>query len=323
MNFRKRAAELLEQDHFNDRPSRILNLLLISLISLNILAIFLESVDSIYAEYSRNFWIFEVFSVAVFTVEYIVRVWSSVDLVEAGFEHPVMGRIRYMLRPISIVDLLAILPFYLSLLVSFDLRFLRVLRLLRLFKLTRYSPALGALLDVIQSEAEALLAAVVVLLTMLVISAAGIYLLESDLQPDTFGDIPSATWWAMVTLTTVGYGDVVPITVGGKIFGGVIGLIGIGMIALPAAIMASGFAENVRERRMKYNQYVIELMSDGILDETDRSRLEDLRRELGLRKGDALHLLQEMLHQASDKAPAQCPQCGASLKTDSHHAVTK
>lgn len=313
MSLRKRAAELLEQGHFNDRASRILNLLLILLILLNVIAIILESVSDIHQQYQRALWLFEVFSVAVFTIEYLVRVWSAIDLAEATDKSPIMGRLRYMLNPIALVDLIAILPFYLSLYLSFDLRFLRVLRMLRLFKLTRYSPALGAMLDVIQRESEALLAAFVVLLIMLVISSGGIYLLENDLQPEVFGSIPSSMWWAIVTLTTVGYGDVVPLTAGGKVFGGLIGLIGIGMIALPAAIMASGFAENIRERRRKYNQYIQDLMRDGMLNESDRWRLEELRRELGLHSDEALQILHGMLQQARQSTLAKCPHCGKSV----------
>ena len=204
MNLRKRTAELLEQGVYEDRPSRLLNLFLILLISLNVVAIVLESVNSIYARFGQAFRLFEVFSVAVFTVEYLARVWSSIDHEEIRDSRPILGRIRYMLTPIALVDLIAILPFYLSLYVSMDLRFLRGLRLLRLFKLTRYSPAMGALLDVIQDESEALLSAFVILLIMLVMSAAGIYLLENELQPDVFGSIPASMWWAIVTLTTLG-----------------------------------------------------------------------------------------------------------------------
>lgn len=313
MNLRKRTAELLEQGYYDDEPSRVLNLLLILLISLNVIAIVLESVDWIHARYRQEFLYFEVFSVLVFTVEYLARVWSSIDHEEIHDSRPIIGRIKYMLTPIALVDLIAILPFYLSLYLSFDLRFLRVLRMLRLFKLTRYSPALGALLDVIQKESEALLAAFVILLMMLVISSGGIYLLENELQPEYFGSIPDSMWWAMVTLTTVGYGDVVPVTTGGKIFGGLIGLIGIGMIALPAAIMASGFAENIHARKQKYNLYVERFMRDGMIDEEERWQLEKLRRELGLDSEEALQLLHEMLQRAKQKPLSRCPHCGGRL----------
>jgi len=313
MNSRKRMAELLEQGRFDDRPSRILNLLLIALISLNVVAIILESVAPIHDKYRLQFQFFDAFSVAVFTIEYLARVWSCIDLEEVGDSRPVIGRIKYMLSPIALVDLIAILPFYLSLYVAFDLRFLRVLRLLRLFKLTRYSPALGALLDVIQKESEALLAAFVVLLIMLVISAGGIHLLEHELQPETFGSIPSAMWWSMVTLTTVGYGDVIPVTPMGKLFGGLIGLIGIGMIALPAAIMASGFAENVRRRQHRFNLVAEEFLRDGILDESERWKLEDLRKELGLDSDEALELLHSMMRRARARDFSSCPHCGERL----------
>ncbi len=313
MSMRKRAAELLEQGHYNDRPSRVLNLLLILLIFLNVIAIILGSESDFYERYKRPLWAFEVFSVLVFTVEYFARVWSAVDLQEFADKRPILGRLRYMLTPMALIDLVAILPFYLSLYVSFDLRFLRVVRMLRLLKLTRYSPALGALLDVIQQEAEALLAAFVVLLLMLVFSASGIYLLEGDIQPDTFGSIPSSMWWSIVTLTTVGYGDVVPVTTGGKVFAGLIGLIGIGMIAVPAAILASGFAECIHERRRKYNERIHDLLRDGILDEKDLMQLEGLRRELGLRSDEALHLIRDMLHEARDAQLSNCPHCGEDL----------
>ena len=313
MNLRKRMAELLEPGREDDRQSQLLNVLLILLISMNVIAIFLETVDPIYEEYRRAFWYFELFSVVIFTFEYFARVWSCIDLEDAVDASPLRARIRYMLSPIALVDLVAILPFYLSLYLTMDLRFLRVLRLLRLFKLTRYSPALGALLDVIQKEADALLAAIVVLLMMLVISAGGIYFLENELQPETFGSMPDSMWWAIVTLTTVGYGDVIPVTTTGKMFAGLIGLIGIGMIALPAAILASGFAENIRERKQKYNQYAMTFLRDGVLDENESERLEELRRELGLDSDEALHLLQDLFQQARHAGPEKCPHCGQQI----------
>jgi voltage-gated potassium channel len=313
MNLRKRMAEVLEQGHHTRGPGRTVNLLLILLISLNVVAIFLETVDSIYAQYQQAFWYFELFSVAIFTIEYFARVWSCIDLKENGESSPLMSRIKYMLSPIALIDLIAILPFYLSLYLTIDLRFLRVLRLLRLFKLTRYSPALGALLDVVQKESEALVAAIVVLLMMLVLSTGGIYLLENELQPESFGSMPDSMWWAIITLTTVGYGDVVPLTPMGKIFGGLIGLIGIGMIALPAAIMASGFAENIRDRKQKYNRYVRRLLKDGILDEQKRWQLEELRRELGLDSDEALELLHEILQHTEHGEARTCPNCGHTL----------
>ncbi len=314
MKMRKRLAQLLENSTSSDRPSRILNLALIVLIMLNVLAIFAETEESIYLQYQEYFWRFEVFSVAIFSMEYIARVWSSVDLVDNKETSDFVARIKYMLTPMALIDLIAILPFYLSLYLSIDLRFLRVLRMLRMFKLTRYSPAMGAMLDVIQKESDSLIAAIVILLMMLVIASSGIYLLEHDVQPDTFGSIPDAMWWAMITLTTVGYGDVVPLTTMGKIFAGVIGLIGVGMVALPAAILASGFAENLNHRKTKYNNFLEHALRDGRIDEEERWQLEQLRNELDLDSDQALTLLDNLIRHGNtlDK----CPHCGKSLRQE-------
>ncbi len=313
MNLRKRTARVLERDFLKDRTGRIINISLIVLILLNVIAIIFESVSSVYARYERGFWYFEVFSVIAFTIEYFARVWSSIDLEESSDRSPVIGRIKYMLSPLALVDLIAILPFYLSFYVALDLRFLRCLRLLRLFKLARYSPALGALLDVIQKEAAALLAALVVLLILLVMSAVGIYMVESEIQPEAFGSIPGAMWWAIATLTTVGYGDVVPITNAGKVLGGIIGLLGIGMIALPAAIMASGFAENIRSRKLRYNRFAKRFLADGVLDDGERRQLERLRKELGIESDEAVQLLRAIQQQALQSTPAKCTNCGATM----------
>ena len=313
MDLRKRTAEVLELDFLKDRLSRVVNISLIVLILLNVVAIVLESVDALYARYERAFWYFEVFSVIAFTVEYFARVWSSIDLRRTADTSPIMGRVKYMLTPLALVDLIAILPFYLSFHVTLDLRFLRCLRLLRLFKLARYSPALSALLDVIQKEAAALLAALVVLIILLVMSAVGIYMVEGDIQPDAFGSIPGAMWWAIATLTTVGYGDVVPVTTAGKVLGGVIGLLGIGMIALPAAIMASGFAENIRSRKRRYNRFAKRFLKDGVLDDAERRQLERLRRELGIESKEAVQLLRAIQQEARHAAPKKCAKCGATM----------
>ncbi len=320
LTLRKKTAYLLEQSPHFERASYWLNLSLIVLIILNVIAIILESVDWVHQQYHQEFWYFELFSVSIFTIEYLARVWSSIDLSESKDSAPIRGRIRYMLSPIALVDLIAILPFYLSLYVGIDLRFLRVLRMLRLFKLTRYSPALAALLDVIQKESEALLSACLVLLIMLILAACGIYLLEHDVQPEVFGNIPDAMWWSMITLTTVGYGDVVPITTGGKLFGGLIGLIGIGMVALPAAIMASGFAEYLHQRRMRFNTYLKHMLSDGKFEDEERWQLEQLRRELGLDSDEALHLVDNVMRQLRSRSTDTCPHCGKPL---GRHAEAK
>jgi voltage-gated potassium channel len=318
MTRREWVARVLEQNPKYEKQGKFVNIILIGLIALNIVAIILESEPGIHQKYHKFFWDFEVFSVIVFTLEYLIRIWSSIDLQEVKDSSPVMGRIKYMLSPMALIDMLSILPFYLSLYIVIDLRILRILRMLRMFKLTRYSRALSALLDVLQKESDSLFAASAVLLMMLVLAATGIYFLENEVQHEVFGSIPKAMWWAIVTLTTLGYGDVVPITNMGKFFAGVIGLVGVGMLALPAAILAHGFAENLNQRRQKYNLFIAHYLRDGHIDDEERWELEKLRKELGLESDDALHLIDKMMRQSRTTHLDHCPHCGKSLDTQKH-----
>jgi len=215
---------------------------LIGLIILNVLAVILESVPSIEARFAAGFLWFERLSVAIFTIEYLIRLWSAVEESEDARKKPWRARLRHALRPLSLADLLAILPFYLSALVTIDLRMLRALRLLRVLKLSRYSTSIGLLLDALKSEARAIAAAVFVLSLLVLIAASFTYAAEHRVQPEAFGTIPDALWWAVITMTTVGFGDVVPITPFGKVIGSVNAVIGIGMVALPAGLLAAAFS---------------------------------------------------------------------------------
>ena len=220
-----------------------------TLIVLNVAAVMLETVEPVAARYARAFWAFEVFSVAVFTAEYVLRLWSCTA--DPRYAHPVFGRLRYTVRPMSLIDLLAILPAYVPR-GWVDLRFLRVLRLmriLRVLKLGRYSDALGVLGRVVASRRGELGVMLMVLAVLLVLSAGLMYHAEHDAQPDRFGSMPAALWWAVITLTTIGYGDVYPVTPLGRLIGGVIAVAGVGIVALPTAVIAAGFAEELKRQR--------------------------------------------------------------------------
>ena len=292
MTRRQRLFRILEGEGPSEPVGRAVNVGIVALILVNVAAVILESVGSLNARYGGLFWTVEVVSVAVFTVEYAARVWVSR---EAG------GRLRYMLSPMALVDLVAILPFYLGFLVAADLRFLRALRLLRLFKLTRHFAAIGILADVMRAEARAFGAAILVMLILMVIAASGMHLVEHRAQPEAFGSIPAAMWWAMVTLTTVGYGDVTPITSMGKLIGAVIMVMGIGMVALPAGMLASRFSEELAKRRAKFRRHVGEAQRGGTVDAAEQAELEDLRLRLCLSRSDVEHML------ADDGV---CPTCG-------------
>jgi voltage-gated potassium channel len=241
---RRRVYELFAPRE-GGRAGLLTDWFILLLIAANVIAVMLETIDPIWARFANLFHWFEVFSVSVFTVEYLARLWAAVE--ERGFEHPVRGRLRYASRFLMVIDLLAILPFYLAALgIGFDLRFLRALRLVRLFrlfKLARYSQAVDAFLVVLKDRREKLVIAVSANLLLLIVASSVMYIVEHPAQPDVFPSIPETMWWGVITLTTVGYGDVVPTTMLGQLVGAVVAVLGIGMFALPAALIATGFAE--------------------------------------------------------------------------------
>ncbi len=306
--YRKRAAEILDIGRSRDPISRTIDIVLVVLIFLNVIAIVLESVPALLSSFERQFYWFEMFSVSIFTVEYGVRVWSAIELEQVDGSRPVLSRLKYMLTPMLLIDLFAILPFYLTFFVGVDLRFLRVMRLLRIFKLTRYSQAMSTMLEVLKEEASALSAAAFILFILLVLSSSGIYFIEHDVQPEHFGSIPSAMWWAIVTLTTVGYGDVTPITNVGKLFGALIALIGVGMVALPTGILASGFANAFRRRRVSFEQEIDLALEDGDLSAEESRHLEELQQELGVSKEDAEHIYRVAIRRLRQKRQI-CSEC--------------
>ena len=228
--------------------SRTVNGLLMVLILLNVLAVMLETVEPLATKYANFFHAFLVFSVSVFTLEYLLRLWTCTEEPFGKNAQPLLGRLRYMSSPLAIVDLLAIVPFYLSMLFAVDLRFIRVFRLLWIIKIMRYLPAMATLVHVLKRERRTLAAALVLMLVMLFFAASLMYFAEHEIQPQAFASIPHALWWGVATLTTVGYGDVVPQSLIGRILGMIIMLLGIAMFALPAGILASAFTEEVRRR---------------------------------------------------------------------------
>ena len=294
------------------RLSRVVDTFLITLIVLNVAAVILESVPRIEARFGWWFLWFERLSVAIFTVEYLARIWSVVERSEEARERPFRARLRYMIRPLSLADLLAILPFYLGALVNVDLRMLRALRLLRVLKLSRYSTSIRLLVDALEKEARAIAAAVFVLSLLVLVAASLVYLAEQRAQPDAFGTIPDALWWSVITMTTVGFGDVVPVTPFGKIIGGVIAVIGIGMVALPAGLLAAAFSEQIHLRDQRFEAEVEHRLIDGKLSKQDRASLEELRKRIGLRASEARLIMLNVLREARS-APPTCPHCGEPL----------
>lgn len=245
---RRRVHRLLDAGIGHDRLASAINLGLVTLIVLNVVAVALETVPSIYERWGNWLNAFETFCVAVFTVEYVARVWSCVETPFLSRMLPGRARLHYAAKPMQLIDLAAILPSLLAAFVPLDLTALRLLRLFRFFKIARYSPAIHSLARVVINERGSLLGALLVIQCLLLFSATILYYLERTIQPDKFGSIPESLWWAVVTLATVGYGDVVPVTAAGKLFTGLMIIVGLIVFALPVGIIATGFSQEVARR---------------------------------------------------------------------------
>ncbi len=251
MILRKRVNEIVNVAKPGDSASRVFDISILALIALNILAMILKSIQPLGDDYATVFYWIECISVVVFTVEYVSRLWSCVE--EERYRHRILGRLKMASTALMVIDLLAILPFYLPFL-GVDLRFLRTLRLARVFrvaKLGRYSRSLQTLKRVITAKRSELVVVAFVTGILLVLSSSVIYFAENKAQPEAFASIPAAMWWSVVTLTTVGYGDVSPVTPLGKLFASVVAVLGVGMVALPTGIISAGFLEEVSRSKNK------------------------------------------------------------------------
>ena len=279
-SLRKRIWEILEKGNSNDRVSFYTDIFLITLIIFNIVAVLLETVESIYSRYALEFLIFERFSTVVFLIEYILRIWVCVE--EKIKNNKLITRLKYASTWPAIIDLLAVLSGLLPMIFEVDLRILRALRMLRLLKFSRYFKVMNLLLGVLKEEKQSFLAAMFLLTIAMLIASTGIYLFEKDAQPDKFSSIPEAMWWAIATLTTIGYGDVTPVTGMGKFFGAIIAIIGIGVVALPSGILASGFTDQLKRRQAQYENELSKALQDGVISSSERNKLTKIAKDMNL-----------------------------------------
>ena len=243
MKIRKKLYEIIGSPENPSLASRIFDILIIILIILNIAAISADTFKlPLWA--TDALWWFEFVSVIIFTIEYQSYVLYP-DL------PPLRARLKFIRSFNAVIDLLAILPFYIPYIVPIDLRVLRMLRIIRMtriFKINRYTSALSAIIMVIKQKKHELISSIAVVCDLMIVSSIIMYNIENEAQPEAFENVFSAMWWAVSTLTTVGYGDVFPITVPGKILSAIIALLGIGLVSIPTGIISAGFIENIEEK---------------------------------------------------------------------------
>jgi voltage-gated potassium channel len=279
----KRTSELLSKGSVSDKPSQYVDMILFILIILNITAVCLESVKFIGDKYKVAFNIFELFSVIIFSFEYLLRVWSSPSRHDLGNSSSLIKRLKYIFSFTGMIDFLAVIP---SILPYFfggvDLRWLRVLRLLRLLKISNYSSALEDFFSAIKDDWRSFSAALYLMMIALFLSSALMYIAEHDVQPDKFSSIPETMWWGLITLTTVGYGDVSPMTPLGKIIGALTAIMGVCTVALLTGIVASAFANQRAQRTAILEAEINQALSDGIITDEEAEKIEKLRKELNL-----------------------------------------
>jgi voltage-gated potassium channel Kch len=282
-------------------------------VALSIFCVIFESVESIRTLFAVEFRVIDAMAFSIFMLEYIARVYTAPE--NPDFKHLRMKRWAHICSGSAIIDLLAILPFVLEALVSqhIDLRFLRVFRLIRMLKLTRYTSALQTLYKVVQREWQVIFASVFVMMLLVVLTASLGYLLEHEAQPDKFENIPQSIYWAIITLASVGYGDISPITPLGRLLTVVVALIGIGIFAIPAGLLASAFTDQLRIDREAFKQRLMMAYEDGMLDRAEK--------ELIVAEAERLHLSSDEVKRLTEETRAEFAAKEAEDRTHANGLV--
>jgi voltage-gated potassium channel len=296
-NLRRRVYQVLEQGPVGDGVSTWVDRALVALIVINLAAVALESMPQYGSRYATAFAWIEYFSLVVFTIEYALRLWCAVEHGPHRHLRHARSRLKYALSTAGIIDLIAVLPFWFAMLLPSDFRFLLVFRMVRFFKIARYSPAMRSLLDVLYNERRALIGCLIIALGTALVAASLMHLAESKVQPDKLGTIPDAFWWAIVTIGTIGYGDVVPITAVGKLIATGTIFAGLVLMALPVGIIATAFAEQIQRRDFIVTWGMISRVP--LFAELDAAEISDVMEllraqvvepgEIIVREGDAAH----------------------------------
>lgn len=315
---RRRLNELFDDSLPQDGTARFFNAALAILIVVNVASVILESVEPLREKYDAIFWSIEQIATLVFAVEYVLRVWASVELTGGRYADPVRGRLRYMRSFFAVIDLVSVLPAVLGMLGAGDLRALRLLRLLRMLKLTRHSTVFNLLWSVFREEARAIAAILFIIALTLIMSGSLMYMIENEAQPQVFSSIPAAMWWAIETLTTVGYGDIVPVTIAGRVLGGFISVIGIGTLALFSGLITVSFMDQLRLRRDRYRRVIEKRLAKGPLTRAEIQAIEHMAVSMGIAEDLAEEDVEEAIEEEAHPGARHCPHCGKEL---SHAAL--
>jgi len=279
---RDRTLEIVDKGSRGDIYSRSCDLFLSLLIIFNLICVSLESVDSVSERYGGFFQAVEIVSLVLFSIEYVVRVWTAASKYDVPGTS-VSRRLRYIFSFTGVIDLISILPGLLQVVgVALDLRWVRILRLLRLLKISHYSSAFSDVYSVIAEERNSLLATLYLLFVAMFFSSAALYLAEGDVQPEDFASIPDAMWWSLITLTTVGYGDVSPMTPVGKIIGSFTAIIGVLTVALMTGIVSSSFANRMALKKSMLDREIEESLEDGIISADELSKIKEMAAGLNM-----------------------------------------
>ena len=280
--FRQKVYALVFPSEYGGKLHEYYDFFIVFWVLISVLAVILESVDTIYYNLAVEFVALDTLAVLVFSFEYAFRFYSCVE--NPKYAHWFSGRFRYARSPVAVIDLLAIMPFFLEFFLHHlvDLRFLRAFRLMRLFKLTRYTGSTSTLFTVVRRELPIIGTSAFVMMLLVVLAASFGYLLEHEAQPEKFENIPTAIYWAVITLASVGYGDISPVTPMGRLMTVVMALLGIGIFAIPASILSSGFMQELQSQRQHLENQLFGMLEDGVLSEDERTKVEQLAQKLNI-----------------------------------------
>jgi len=303
--FRQKVHALIFDSPYGGRLQEMYQLFIAVWVLISVLAVILESVHGVSYLLNVEFVILDAVAVAIFTIEYCMRMYACVE--EPGYEGTVMGRWRQAKHPSTVIDLLAILPFFLEVFLHhlLDLRFLRVFRLTRLLKLTRGNDATATLVKVVSREWPVIAAAGFIMILLVVLTASLGYLFEYEAQPDKFENIPTSIYWAVITLASVGYGDISPVTVPGRAMTIVLAFIGIGIFAIPAALLSSAFSDELQKERDELKNNLYKILKDGVIDEDEIHTIRHEAQRMHLSVEEINALIKLIQHELDKEAELQ------------------